>query len=166
MGGSMNLGELLSLSAQFEEGLSRPRAEAPGIAALRLLAELEGVARASLAHQTAFSPPPPRASRPVASPPPAAARPSTVWSTRSKAYRPALGDPSVIEALLKYRDQAPSIEAPSVARIQASPPPVPAKPEPIFEPEIRPAELERISATDLEPCFPFAPSSNLLRPRR
>jgi len=171
--------DLLSLSSHFEAPHRRAGGEAPAVAALRMLAGLEEIARESLKYRAIGSP---KAEAPSLRPAPGARAPGgrialppappapTLWSSRSKAYRPALGDPSVIEALLKFKDRAPPIEAPVMPRTPAAParpqarPPEPVRPR--AETEIQPARLERFSARDLEPCFPLAPSSNLLRPRQ
>jgi hypothetical protein len=166
------MNELLSLSMEFEGRLG---GEPPAFAALRLLGGLEEIARASLAYRQATVPTPAPTSRPtagtIAIPPPPPQQ--TLWSTRSKTYRPALGDPSVIEALLKFKDQAPPIESgPTPPPFRAKQPPAQtratggrAKNTLAAPPEIHPARMERFSARDLEPCFPLEPSSKLMRPR-
>ena len=171
MGVGMNW-ELLSLSHDFETSRPRGFADAPAVNALRMLAGLEEIARASLTyrHAPAAAPVPAPAPQTWTQAPLGANIARTIieddaiprsWATRRAAYRPALGDPSVIEALLKFKDRAPPIEAPVIARAEPTPR-APAR----REPDIQPARLERIEARDLEPCFPLAPSSNLLRPRQ
>jgi len=151
--GMTEIHELLSPSAEFEEGA--PVTEWPAIAALRLLSGLEEVARASLAYRA-----PALSGRPPVPTTAELTREQRLWSTRSKAYRPALGDPSVIEALLKFKDQAPPIEMPP-APIMAPP----QKHRPAGRAAIEPARFPQLAARDLEPCFPLAPNSKLLRPR-
>ncbi len=161
------LATLLSVSSEFERALQTRRTSlgTPAMAALQLMGELEAVARASLMVRSAAQPtrtPPPlpvsrsNAPRPL---PPVAPKAQAVSAHRE--YRPALGNPEIVEALLAYHRKP-------------EPDPAPRRPalpqEPIVEPpheesDFSAAALERLSARELAPRFPFDPRSKLLTTR-
>jgi hypothetical protein len=143
---------LLAQSSEFE--VRRPvfpGEENPVVTALRALNGLEDVVRESLGTVAATADRTAKATTTAT---------ATAFATASARYRPALGDPSVVEALLQFKNPPPFENAPRPA-----PKPSPkAPPEPVTD-EFRAPRVNRLSARDLEPCFPFAPASNLMRPK-
>jgi hypothetical protein len=139
---------LLSVSPEFERAiLVRSGAKgSPAIAALHLLGELATVARASLVTTRATpapnpTPTPSRTSAPRPLPPVQAV-------SSHRAYRPALGDPTIVEALLDFHRSAA---------------PAPTKPRPASP--FASADPKRMSSDELEHRFPLDPTSKLLRAR-